>query len=154
MPNRRTVIASKPGLNFIALLTLFVSPFNNLTAAKAVARKVLIIFQKSLKPLAARILSTINQMYPKASKNLLRYIINTGIFDMTWIHGYIHEIMVSNHETMVMTLNSWVLPINSWLGFLEKVELWGWQPCQKLKNLCASLILKSEFQTFKPKLSY
>ena len=35
--SKKCVIATKPGLNFIALLTLFVPPFNNLTAAKVPA---------------------------------------------------------------------------------------------------------------------
>ena len=55
---------------------------------------------------------------------------------------------------MVMTMNSWVLPINSWLGFSKKAEFWGYKLCQKLKNLCSNLIMKSEFHSSKPNLSY
>ena len=79
---------------------------------------------------------------------------NTGKSAQNWIHGYIHENRVSNYEIMVMTMNSWVLPINSWLGFLKKAEFWGYKLCQKLKNLCSNLIMKSEFHSSKPNLSY
>ena len=57
-------------------------------------------------------------------------------------------------NSWVVAMNSWVLPIISWLGFSKKVEFWGYKLCQKLKNLCSNLILKSEFQSSKPNLSY